>query len=241
LNNLSENIDRTMYPAGNFSTWLRSIRKALTENRGMKVPCGECTACCRSSYFIHINAEEVQTLRGVPKDLLFQAPVRPQGHMVLGYDERGCCPLLVKNKCSIYRDRPATCRSFDCRILASSGLAWDGAPINLLFQKARRWKFNCPARSDSNLLSAVQDAAKFLANHPDLFKDKFTPWDGIQISVLAIKVYDVFLKTNASPNEMKKAAYESSITKEILKSYKKFEKGIRTPSRGGRWISNQAV
>ena len=131
--------------------------------------------------------------------------------------------------------------SFDCRILASSGLAWESGPINLLYQKARHWKFGCPSRNDRILLSAVQEAAKFLTNHPDLFKDKFTPWDGIQISALAIKVYGVFLKTNARANGKKRATFESSITKEILKSYKKFEKGIRTPPRGARRIRNQAV
>jgi hypothetical protein len=160
-------IDQTSLHAGTFSTWLRNIRKALLENRGMNVPCGECDACCRSSYFIHIKPEETRTLNRIPKELLFPAPLRPEGHMVMGYDEHGRCPMLAGNKCSIYRNRPDTCRIFDCRVLAASGLALDDNDNNLIVLQARRWKFSCPTKRDHNLLSAVQSAATFLMRHTE--------------------------------------------------------------------------
>jgi len=204
--------------------WLRSIRKALRENHGMTVPCGHCDACCRSSYFIHINAEETRTLHHIPQELLFPAPLRPHGHMVLGYDQQGRCPMLVINKCSIYRNRPATCRSFDCRILAASGLVTEDNVDNPIFQQARRWKFRCPTKNDHNMLSAVQDAAKFLTSHPEYFRDTIGPVDAIQYSVLAIKVYDVFIKNTNEFGKSGTASQDLKIVKAVKETYKKFEK-----------------
>ena len=211
-------------PAGTFSTWLRTIRKALRENRGMKVPCGPCIACCRSSHFIHINAEETRTLRRIPKQLLFPAPLRPKGNMVLGYDKQGRCPMLVRNKCSIYRNRPVTCRSFDCRILSASGLAVANNVNNPIFQQSRRWIFHYPSKNDRHLLSAVQKAAKFLTSHSECIQDKRDPIDEIQLSVLAIKVYDVFIKNNGEFGKSGTVSQDLKISKAVKETYTKFEK-----------------
>jgi uncharacterized protein len=219
-----ENIDQTDLRAGSFSRWLCHIRKALAENSRMKVPCGECNACCRSSIFIHVHPEETRTFSRVPKELLFPAPLRPKGHMVLGYDKHGRCPMLIRNKCSIYRDRPATCRSFDCRILSASGLIEEDNVNHPVFQQARRWKFKCTMKDDDKLLSAVQDAAKCIMNHPKYTQDIIFLRDAIQISVLAIKVYDVFFKSKRSPVHMRKAAIDSEIAAAIVNSLKKFER-----------------
>src|SRR5262249_465616 len=108
-------------PAGEFSSWLRLTRRALQlKNIGADVPCGECNACCGSSYFIHIKPEETQTLNRIPKALLFPAPGLPKGNVLMGYNEKGECPMLIDNKCSIYEHRPQTCRDFDCRIFAAT-------------------------------------------------------------------------------------------------------------------------
>ena len=110
-------------PAGEFSSWLRRTRSALVEESGADVPCGECNACCRSSYFIHIRPEETRTLSRIPKKLLFPAPGLPKGNVLLGYDEHGRCPMLIDDKCSIYEHRPQTCRNYDCRIFSAAGIA----------------------------------------------------------------------------------------------------------------------
>jgi uncharacterized protein len=219
---MKKNKQKALY-AGRFSTWLRKMRKALAENRGMNVPCGACDVCCRSSYFIHIKPEETRTLRQIPKELLFPAPLLPKGHMVLGYDKYGRCPMLHK-KCSIYRSRPDTCRSFDCRILAATGLAVKGN--NLIAQQAQRWEFSCPTNNGRNLFSAVQAAAAFLAKHPECIRDNLAPKDEIQLAVLAIKVYDVFLNNN-SADIPSRTTGDSKISMQVLKSYKKFEKRSR--------------
>ena len=110
-------------PAGRFSSWLRRTRSAQLEENGVDVPCGECNACCKSSYFIHIRPEETQTLSRIPGELLFAAPGLPEGNVLLGYDENGHCPMLIDEKCSIYEHRPLTCRTYDCRIFPAAGIA----------------------------------------------------------------------------------------------------------------------
>jgi uncharacterized protein len=219
-------IKQTSLDAGRFSTWLRNIRKVLAfESCGMNVPCGECHACCNSSYFVHIKPEETRTLCRIPNELLFPAPLLPIGYLVLGYNEHGCCPMFVGNKCSIYRFRPATCRSFDCRILAASGITTEDN--NLITQHARRWKFSCPIESDRNLLSAVLAAAIFLKKYPECIRGNLASRDKIQLAVIAIKVYDVFLNNNVTTVNFAQTTHDSEIAKKVLKSYKMFEKRKR--------------
>ena len=62
------------------------------------MPCGTCTACCTSSQFVHIGPDEVDTLAHIPAELLFPAPRMPKGHVLLGYDERGHCPMLIDER-----------------------------------------------------------------------------------------------------------------------------------------------
>jgi len=210
-------VRQTKLPAGRFSTWLREIRKALAENHGMNVPCGECDACCRSSKFIHIMLDETRTIRRIPKELLFPAPLLPNGHMVLGYNKQGRCPMSDDNKCSIYKFRPYTCRGFDCRVLAATGLAVNGTdPIAL---QAQRWEFSFPTKSDRSRFSAVQEATSFLTKYPNCIQDNLSPKGDIRLSVLAIKVYDVFLNCDESG-----IVQDSDIIKNVLESYNKFEK-----------------
>jgi hypothetical protein len=144
--------------------------------------------------------------------------------MVLGYDEQGRCPMLIRNKCSIYRIRPVTCRSFDCRILSASGLAEENNVNNPIFQQARRWIFRYPTKNDRHLLSAVQDASKFLMSHPDCIRDTIGPIGAIQYSVLAIKVYDVFIKNTDEFGKSGTASQDLKITKAVKEACKKFEK-----------------
>ena len=114
-------------PAGCFSSWLRCTRLGLIKENEAFVQCGECNACCASSYFIHIRPDETQTLTAIPKALLFPAPGLPKGNVLMGYNEHGCCPMLTGGKCSIYEHRSQTCRSYDCRIFTAAGIIPDEA------------------------------------------------------------------------------------------------------------------
>lgn len=211
-------------PAGGFSAWLRRTRSDLTEQKGADVPCGECNACCHSSYFIHIGPEETQTLELIPEELLFAAPGQSEGVVVLGYGEDGQCPMLVDEKCSIYENRPQTCRNYDCRIFPAAGIAAAEDDKALITQRTRRWKFDYSDSDDRTEHSAVQAAARFLRERAEYFADEI-PTNAIQLAILAIKVCDVFLQIHE--------VYEKSGTippdLDIARSVEKALAGLNTP------------
>ncbi len=128
-------------PAGRFSTWLGQV--------GVDVPCGTCTACCTSSQFVHIGPDERDTLSHIPKALLFPAPGLPKGNVVMGYDERGHCPMFVDGACSIYEHRPRTCRTYDCRVFPAAGLEPDHDGRAEIAAQVRRWRFDVPEPDDA--------------------------------------------------------------------------------------------
>lgn len=134
-------------PAGDFGEWLRATRDAREQGRDVAVPCGECTACCRSSLFIHIAPEERDALAHIPADLLFPAAGAPPGHVLMGYDRSGRCPMLSSSGCSIYEQRPRTCRNLDCRTVAATAVALDRAQ-HAIAEQARRWRFEHPLPED---------------------------------------------------------------------------------------------
>ena len=135
-------------PAGRFSDWLTGMQAALRGDGEADVPCDGCTACCTSSQFVHIGPDEIETLAAIPDQLLFPAPGRPEGHVLLGYDERGHCPMLVDGGCSIYEHRPRTCRTYDCRVFAATGVEVDDATKAAIAERVRRWRFEFPTAED---------------------------------------------------------------------------------------------
>ena len=209
-------------PAGGFSTWLRRTKNALMKNEGANVPCGECTACCTSSYFIHIKPDETQTLARIPEELLFPAPGLPDGNVLLGYDENGRCPMFVDRKCSIYDHRPQTCRTFDCRIFPATGFP-AGEDKQLISRQARRWKFDFPTTKDHKQFSCLQSTAKFLSEQTECFPAGFVPGNTTQQAVLAIKVYDVFLNITNKSDNSEHEDLNHEIAEAVIAAYEKFE------------------
>jgi Fe-S-cluster containining protein len=149
-------------PAGRFSDWLVDMQQALRRERDAEVPCGGCTACCTSSQFVHIEPDETETLALIPRELLVPAPGSPRGHLVLGYDDNGHCPMLIDDKCSIYEHRPRTCRTYDCRVFAASGVEIHDEHQVAIARRARRWVFDFPADVDRVQRDAVRAAGRSL-------------------------------------------------------------------------------
>lgn len=178
-------------PAGDFSSWLSGMLGALRGERSSDVPCGTCTACCSSSQFVHIGPDETDTLAHVPSELLFPAPRMPAGHVLLGYDEHGRCPMLGDGGCSIYEHRPRACRTYDCRVLTAAGVDPDDKP--LVAQRARRWRFAYPAPDDRDRHAAVRAAAVALGERSDLLPGGVTA-SATQRAVLAVEIHDTFLQ-----------------------------------------------
>jgi Fe-S-cluster containining protein len=146
-------------PAGGFAAWLAGMQRALRGEGESDVPCDGCTACCTSSQFVHIEPDETATLRRIPAELLFPAPRLPIGHVLMGYDERGHCPMLIDGACSIYEDRPRTCRTYDCRIFAATGIELEEGEKPAIAERSRRWVFDFSTDLDRAAHDAVLAAA----------------------------------------------------------------------------------
>ncbi len=175
---------------------MAGLQGAIRGERGSEAPCGSCTACCTSSQFVHVGPDETDTLARIPAALLFPAPRQPPGHVLLGYDERGHCPMLVDGRCSIYEHRPRTCRTYDCRVLPAAGLTEDSGDSGdkaAIAHQAGRWRFDFPTQDDRDRRDAVRAAARFLEEHRALLPAGAVPTSPTRIAVLAIAVSEVFL------------------------------------------------
>jgi Fe-S-cluster containining protein len=188
--------------AGDFGEWMRAIESAIRDERGSDVPCGDCTACCRSSHFVHIGPHERETLARIPAELLFPAPGWPSGHVVLGYDERGHCPMLIDDKCSIYEHRPTTCRTYDCRVFAAAGIDADDDKIEIT-RRVHQWRFEV-APGDEATQAAVRAATRYLDQRADVLG--CTPVNQTQLAILALEIYEVFLHCDEPDPEVVRAA-----------------------------------
>jgi hypothetical protein len=172
--------------AGPFGAWLAAARASLRgEGHGLDVPCGDCVGCCTSSLFIHVRPEESATLAVIPARLLVRAPGRPRGHRLLGFTEAGSCPMFTARACSIYAQRPRTCRDYDCRMFAAAGIdAGDGKDVS---QEERRAH------------AAVRAAARFIREQRASFPGAAAPSAPADVAVLALKVYEVFVQPRLEP------------------------------------------
>src|SRR5262245_34144404 len=173
--------------AGVFSSWLSATQRAIRGEAEADVPCDGCTACCRSSQFVHIGPEETDTLAHVPPELLFPAPRMARGYVVLGYDERGHCAMLVEDRCSIYAYRPRACRTYDCRVFAAAGLELDEPEKVEINERARRWRFRHPTGRDREQHAAVQAVAAELREHPERSPDDGAPTNTTELAVYAVE------------------------------------------------------
>jgi Fe-S-cluster containining protein len=92
-----------------YSSWHRRWIKGQHEGAA-SVPCGDCTVCCRSF-------DEIPLTKGFDDFAAYRT--RPSQHYdvpVLEKNADGSCVHLVDGACSVYSNRPFTCRTFDCRI-----------------------------------------------------------------------------------------------------------------------------
>jgi len=202
--------------AGNFSTWLSGMRRALRREQASEVPCGGCTACCRSSQFVHIGADETETIARIPADLRFPAPGLPKGHVVLGYDENGHCPMLHDDRCSIYEHRPRTCRTYDCRVFPAAGVDMEQEKP-LIDRQAQRWRFTFATELDRNRHAAVRTAATFLRQRRDHFSAGVVPSDPTQLAVVAVEVHDAFLRADEQTGEPAVVTPEPEVVEAALR------------------------
>ncbi|HEV2099158.1 MAG TPA: YkgJ family cysteine cluster protein [Stellaceae bacterium] len=86
------------------------------------VSCGTCSACC---HYEGIPVDRKRDRRWLPYLLTEQ---NRDGDLVLRQRADGACAHLGEHGCTIYEQRPSTCRSFDCRVFAAMGIVENCAP-----------------------------------------------------------------------------------------------------------------
>ena len=97
--------------------------------------------------------------------------------------------MFKDETCSIYHERPQTCRSYDCRIFhAADQYPRDQPEITA---RAAQECFDYGEQSDRDRSNAVREAAGFInAHQQELFGRSVNE---IQIALTAIKVHEQFL------------------------------------------------
>ncbi len=151
--------------------------------------------------FIHIKPEETQTIQRIPRALLFPAPGLPRGHVLMGYNGQGHCPMLVDGECSIYEDRPQTCRDYDCRVFAATGVPVDRQIQPEIARRVEEWVFSYETEQSREEHGMVQQATAFLDKNRDLFPPGSLPAYPVQLAALAVSIYRLFSDWTAKTRE----------------------------------------
>lgn len=185
--------------AGDFGAWLDTFLAARTSGSTTNVPCGTCTACCRARQFVHIEADEADTLARIPPELLFPAPGHAGGTRVMGYDACGACPMLQGGRCTIYAHRPRACRSYDCRVYAAADIVPKEPGHQEIAARVLHWRFHEANSLEPSRQSAIAAAAEFLREHAEQFPTVRTGRD-IDLALLAIDIHALFLKPERRPS-----------------------------------------
>ena len=191
------------FPAGDFLLWTVEAQERLSHNLAVDVPCGSCTACCTSSYFILVNRTEQQAIDAIGAELLFPAPNNPN-LLVMGFNKKGHCPKLVGGKCSIYANRPHTCRTYDCRIFSAANIAAGGNEKHAVNYRVTQWQFGYDNPQSEQAHKQVQIAAKYLTSH-ESFSDQVE--NPTQHALAALKIYDLF-DTQLSDSALEEAVHQ---------------------------------
>ena len=122
--------------------------------------------------------------------------------MLMGYNEQGHCPMFRDGGCSIYEDRPKTCRDYDCRIFAATGFVPEEAEIA---ERIKAWRFRYKDDAARRQRSALKSAAAFLRGNRDLFPYGALPRNPAHLAAIAVKIYKLFSGTKKSDAAIAKA------------------------------------
>lgn len=181
-------------PAGDFATWLQSMTASLRGESGNDVPCGECVGCCSSSWPVALRARDEQVIAKIPPQWIVDPPHAPAGLRYMAYRSDGTCPMLTRGGCSVYAQRPQTCRDFDCRLFAAAGILSAGDDKPLINARIAAWRFTYQTATDKTIHEAIRSTARFLRAASAEPNTPRLPTSPIAIAGLAFKAHAVFLE-----------------------------------------------
>ena len=203
--------------AGPFGAWLASALASLRGTAGTQVPCGDCVGCCVSSYHIPLREQDAAAVERIPAQHLVQSRT---GQLHIQYLPDGLCPMLIAGRCSIYAQRPQTCRDYDCRFFAAAGIDAGGPERSVINRRVRQWRFSYPTSADRRAHDSVRAAATFLQREAGRFPAGFAPKRPTGIAVLAVKTHALFLAGETS------AASADEIARAMLAACRRFDGGV---------------
>jgi hypothetical protein len=128
----------------------------------------------------------------------------------------GRCPMLTSTRCSIYADRPLTCRDYDCRIFAAAGISAGNDERSVINRRVRQWRFRYSSSLERATHAAVRDAARFIMHKSQAFPGR-PPTIPTGIAVLAIKVHRVFLNPGLT------SLSDDHLAREIIAESRRFD------------------
>lgn len=170
------------------SQWVDDFTRHISEHEGIDVPCGDCAACCESSMFILLRPEDSAAKRAIPSELRFVAPGMPEGFEVMGYDQDGRCPMHRRG-CTIYAERPLTCRQFDCRVFPVTETTADEQSMQSIYRASQRMQFLPQTGEDQRLIQRLSRIAQVL--HDDAKSSTSTmPRHSSSRASMAIEVHE---------------------------------------------------
>lgn len=143
----------------------------------------------------------------------------PEGDRMMGYREDGTCPMLSAGQCTIYSDRPQTCRDYDCRIFAAAGIDAGGSDKHVINRRVRAWRFAYSTEQERLTHDAVRSAASFIQQRKNSFPGGRAPTAPTGIAVLAVKAYSVFLDPHVGEKT------DEQIAKSIVEASRAFDSG----------------
>jgi Fe-S-cluster containining protein len=170
----------------------------LRGERFADVPCGDCVACCVSSYPIPLRSSDELARERVPEQWLIGA-AEPGEQWLMGFRQDGSCPFLEQRCCSIYAARPQTCRDYDCRIYAAAGLTPDG-DRQAIAQRVQAWEFDFASEQERQDADAVRRAAQFIRTHAAWLPPAMRAASATAAAVLAIKTFALFVRASHTPD-----------------------------------------
>ncbi len=181
--------------AGPFGAWLESARRVLQGHGESDVPCGTCTGCCTSSYYIRIRPADRAAVAGISPGYFVRGRGMPPDEVLMGWRHDGTCPALAPTGCTIYAQRPMTCRDYDCRIFAAAGLEAGDERKAVINERVRTWRFRFETEAERRSFEAIRRAATFIQQRPESFPEngRGVPTAPTGIAVLALKTCEVFL------------------------------------------------
>lgn len=106
--------------------------------------------------------------------------------------------MFADGLCTIYEHRPRTCRTYDCRVLPAAGFQDDeDVPVEI-GRRASEWRFSYATPAARVSHSAVEAAATFLAEHPDVLPPNSGRPSLTRLAALAIDISDLFVVSDAA-------------------------------------------